>query len=146
MQIETQSPQITANLELTQFKVQKIFGLSFFLTGIFAFIGSIYTWGNGFLFTTPNGTDVSVYIADFLITFPLSILAGIGIWNNKHWGLYLGWITSGVYIYGSILVYAMVFQQGTPYALHLMIPPIFGISISIGYIVWSRKKFRNMIK
>ncbi|MHA1984586.1 MAG: hypothetical protein ACW967_09545 [Candidatus Hodarchaeales archaeon] len=139
MHIDQQRESIETNFFFQNNLVPKIIASSLFLTGIFALVGSLYTWGDGFIFFAPPGTDLTLFVADLIITAPISIIAGYGFWNLHRWGLYLSWFVAGVYIYGSAVVYTMVFQQSPPYPMDLVIPPIFGIIISIGIMLWSWK-------
>ncbi len=113
----------------------------FFATGLFAAIGALYRWGDGPLFNAPSGTDLQVYIADLLIAAPLSIVSAIGYYKLRKWAIISGILTAGTYIYGTILVYTSVIQNGAPYLLKLIIPPIFGIIFSIAIIWWTWKNF-----
>ncbi|MHA2298693.1 MAG: hypothetical protein ACXAEU_07405 [Candidatus Hodarchaeales archaeon] len=120
-------------------KPAKILAVSLFTTGIFAAVGSLYTWGDGFLFTAPLGTDLSIFIADLVIAAPASLLAAAGYWRLRRWGVLAGLFVTGTYIYGSISVYVMVLQAGPPYDLTLVIPPVFGIGLSLALIYWTWK-------
>ncbi|MHA2104540.1 MAG: hypothetical protein ACW981_14020 [Candidatus Hodarchaeales archaeon] len=139
MHIDQQRVSTKTNFLFQNNFVPKIFASSLFLTGIFALVGSLYTWGDGFLFSALPGTDLSLFVADLIITTPFSFISAYGFWNLRRWGLYLGWFTAGVYIYGSAIVYIMVLQQGPPYPMDLVIPPVFGIIISGGLMIWSWK-------
>ena len=48
------------------------------LLGLFAGAGSLFLWGQGFLFTFPKDVKLASPMADFFINFPVSILAGLG--------------------------------------------------------------------
>ena len=123
---------------LTNF--EKILSFSLYATGIFALLGALYTWGDGFLFSASPETDISIFLADLLITAPISFVAGYGIGNQKKWGILAGWMIAGIYIYGSMLVYISVLQQNPPYPVDLIIPPIFGMVLSLGILIWSWRK------
>ncbi len=116
---------------------EKSLSVWFLLTGIFAGIGALYRWGDGPLFPAPPGTDLGLYLSDLLIAAPVSIVASIGYYKRKKWGMFSGIFAAGVYIYGSAMVYIQVFQEGLPYPLKLIIPPIFGIAFSVIVILWT---------
>lgn len=120
-------------------KHAKILSISLYLTGIFAIVGSLYTWGDGWIFTAPDGTDFQLYITDMLVTAPATIISGIGFQKLKKWVIVSGIFTSGILIYGSALVYVDVILNGAPYLLKLILPPIFGIGLSIAIIYWVKK-------
>lgn len=108
----------------------------FFSTGIFAILGALYTWGDGPLHLEEDLLTALVPWADLLVTGPLSIAAAYGIYARKDWGHITGLMTSGIYIFGSALVYIALIWQGAPYPLHLALPPLLGIGIGFGYPIW----------
>jgi hypothetical protein len=112
---------------------ERISTFFFFMTGIFAIIGALYAWGDGFLFDQKNLSIVLIPLADLLVTGPLSLLAAYGIGSKKDWGHIIGLMVCGIYLFGSALVYIILIWNGAPYPLQLVIPPIFGISFSIAY-------------
>jgi len=124
----------------------RIFSLLFFTTGLFAFVGSLFCWGEGWLFEQTNLLNIILPLADLILTAPLSILTAYGIASQKYWGIYLGIFTSGIYSLGSILVFILVIWNGSPYPLQLIIPPIFGLSISILYVIWVLKNYKIKFK
>ena len=128
-------------ISLKYIRQARFLSVSLFLTGIFAIAGALYRWGDGSIFNAPLGTDLQLFIADLLITGPISIIAVIGFLKLKKWAIISSILASGIYIYGSALVYINVFQNGAPYLLKLIIPPIFGIALSIAIIMWIWKYF-----
>ncbi|MFW9991004.1 MAG: hypothetical protein ACFFD4_02980 [Candidatus Odinarchaeota archaeon] len=126
-------------------KPAKLLAFSLFATGIFAAAGALYTWGDGLLFTASPGTDLSIFIPDLVIAAPASLLAAIGYWHLRRWGIFAGLFVTGTYIYGSIAVYVMVLQSGPPYDLTLIIPPVFGISLSLALIFWTWKNYELFV-
>jgi hypothetical protein len=121
-------------------KVYSLFAWLFFTTGVFAIIGSLFSWGEGWLFNQFNLSNGLIPLGDLILTAPLSLIAACGLWFKKVWGIYTGLLTSGIYIYGSLLVFISVVWNGRPYPIQLIIPPIFGLSIAIFYFIWVVKK------
>jgi hypothetical protein len=115
--------------------MNRLFGILFILTGIFAIVGGLYTWGDGILFEQSEFTNVLIPWADILLTCPLSLLCGTGILRKKYWGQVLGLCTSGVYIFGSVLVFILIYWKNT-FSIFLLIPSISGLLIGVGYIVF----------
>ena len=106
-------------------------------------IGALFCWGNGWLFSE---TELSVFLipmADLIWTGPLSLAAAFGLWSKKRWGLYLGLVTSGTYILGSILVLITLFWEGRPFALEILVPAITGLSIAVSFLIWVIKPFQK---
>ena len=128
-------------ISLKYIREAKFLSVSLFLTGIFAIAGALYRWGDGSIFNAPLGTDLQLFIADILITGPISIIAAIGFIKLKKWAIISSILASGIFIYGSALVYINVLQDGAPYLLKLIIPPIFGIGLSIAIMMWAWKNF-----
>ena len=46
-----------------------------FLFGLFAFLGSLFMWGEGFLLSFPPGADYQFPVTDILVNAPASLLA-----------------------------------------------------------------------
>ena len=115
-------------------KRSKTYAICFFTFGLFAIIGSLFSWGKGWLFTQKFLPDVLIPILDLIITFPLSIISSIGLWKNRKFGITIGLVTCGVYLFGSILVLITVVWNGAPNPIHLILPAILGISFSIVFI------------
>jgi hypothetical protein len=115
--------------------MNKTFGILFLLTGIFAIIGGLYTWGEGSIFNQNELLKVLIPWADIILTGPISILCGIGIIKKQYFGYILGLITSGIYIFGTTLVFVtMCFDENQP--LYLFIPAFSGLFIGLGFIIW----------
>ncbi len=124
--IKVQKSGLTYQSKKAQKGLKQI-SILFIATGIFAAVGALYRWGEGPLFNAPAGTDVSLLYADLFLTAPLSIITGKAYKNLKPWAPLIGMLTAGIYLFGSFLVYASLIQNGAPYPLKLIIPPIFGI-------------------
>lgn len=116
--------------------MSKLFGILFVLTGIFAIVGGLYTWGDGSIFQQKELIKVLIPLADVILTGPLSIICGIGIMKHRDWGRVLGLATSGIYIFGSTLVFISIFWN-KDYSIYLIVPALSGALIGIGYIVLS---------
>ena len=117
----------------------RVYAWLFISTGIFALIGSLYTWGEGFLFAQDDVTKSLIPLADLIVSAPFSLIAGVGLWRKKTWGIIFGLLTSGVYFFGSVQVYIMIFSKGYPYPMQMFIPPIFGLGIASGFLIWVSK-------
>jgi hypothetical protein len=111
----------------------KLFGYLFLLTGIFALLGGLYTWGDGSIFNQSELTNVLIPWADIILTAPLSIIVGFGLLQKKHWAKLLGLTLSGIYIFGSLLVFISLIWNHD-YTLYLIVPASSGLLIGLGYI------------
>lgn len=120
-------------------KTAKFFSWFFLLTGIFAIVGALYTWGDGPIYHQKDLLTVLIPWADLLITGPLSLLAAFGVWNRKSWGFLLGLMVCGIYLFGSAMVYISLLWNGAPYPLELAYPPIVGIGFGIAFPIWVLK-------
>lgn len=121
----------------------KIFSFLFISTGIFAIIGALYTWGEGILFEQTDLATVLIPYGDLIIAGPLSLLAGFALWRKNRWGVPLGTMCCGIYIFGGVLVYILLLWSGPPFPAELVIPPIFGYAISVWFVVWIIKNRIN---
>lgn len=120
-------------------KTAKFISWFFLLTGIFAIVGALYTWGDGPIYHQKDLLTILIPWADLLITGPLSLLAAFGVWNRKSWGFLLGLTVCGIYLFGSALVYISLLWNGAPYPFELVFPPVVGILFSISYPIWILK-------
>ncbi|NBV13450.1 MAG: hypothetical protein EBS07_05185 [Sphingobacteriia bacterium] len=75
--------------------LSKLFSLLFFTTGLFAFVGSLFCWGEGWLFEQTNLLNIILPLADLILTAPLSILTAYGIASQKYWDLYFAGVKDG---------------------------------------------------
>jgi hypothetical protein len=87
----------------------KAFGILFVLTGVFAMVGGLYTWADGSIFSKTDLLTVLIPWADIILTGPISLVGGYGILNNRSWGRVLGLMTSGICVFGSVLVFITIF-------------------------------------
>jgi len=117
----------------------KAFGILFILTGIFAIAGGFYTWGDGIIFDKSELVKVLIPWADIILTGPLSLLCGYALLEKYFWGQILGLCTSGIYIFGSLLVFINIFWNDN-YSIYLLIPAISGFFIGLGFIVFEIKR------
>jgi len=113
--------------------MNKLFGNLFILTGIFAIVGGGYTWGDGIIFNQNQLIKVWIPWADVLLTGPLSIICGIGIFKNLSWAKILGVATSGIYVFGSIMVFISIVWDKN-YSIYLIMPAVCGLLIGVSYI------------
>lgn len=121
----------------------KFLGMWCIMTGVFALIGSLYTWGAGVIFTVAD-PNLSLMTTDLVLTAPLSLFLGYSILKRKSWAKQLSLMVAGILIYGSIAVYSSELIQGGPYNALLLIPPFFGLIQSIFLIYWSQNTSHDL--
>jgi len=114
--------------------MKRLLGILFILTGLFAILGGLYTWGDGSIFEQTELMKVLIPWADIILTGPLSLFCGIGIINKKSWADTLGLVTSGIYIFGSLLVFISIFWN-EDYSIYLIVPAISGFIIGFCFII-----------
>jgi len=123
----------------------KILAGVLFLFGLFAFIGSLFMWGEGFLFSFPSGVDYRFPITDVLVNAPASIIAAIGLWQGRKFGYVAAQFVAGFYIYASVEIFVMVFQAPPPYPLEILIPQVMAMIVAaflVFYLWWLQESFR----
>ncbi len=101
-----------------------ILAVALFLFGSFAFFGSLFMWGEGFLLSFPPGVDYHFPVTDILVNAPASLLAAIGLWRMKQWGYVTAQFVAGFYIYGSVEIFVMTIQKGPPLPIEIIIPQV----------------------
>ena len=114
------------------------------LLGGFAWVGSLMLWGQGFLFAFPADIPLASPMADFFINFPLSVLAGIGLWRMRQYGYVAAQIVAGFYIYASMLIFVDMFQGRLPASPEIWGPQAFAVLMGLVLIfyLWPmREKF-----
>jgi len=120
----------------TNHRLSLFYCILFLATGIFAILGSLYTWGAGPIQEQTDLLNVLIPWGDLLVTGPLSLMAAYGLVKQKSWGFILGTMTSGIYIFGSALVFICLAWNKAPYPIQLVLPPLSGILIAVSYPVW----------
>ena len=120
----------------------KILAVVLFLFGLFAFIGSLFMWGEGFLFSFPPGVDYRFPITDILVNAPASIIAAIGLWQGRRFGYIAAQFVAGFYVYGSVEIFVMVFQAPPPYPLEILIPQVMAmiVAVFLVFYLWRLQK------
>ncbi len=116
--------------------MNKAFGILFILIGIFAIVGGLYTWGDGSIFSQTELLNVLIPWADITLTGPISIVSGYGIVKKLNWGSVFGLVTSGIYLFGSVLVFITMVWNST-YSVFLAVPSISGFLIGAGFVVFT---------
>jgi len=113
----------------------KKFGILFILTGVFAIAGGFYTWGDGSILSQTELLKVLIPLADIILTGPVSLICGYGIFKNTNWGRILGLFTSGIYTFGSFLVFITIVWNDD-YSLFLIVPSISGFFIGLSFVLF----------
>jgi hypothetical protein len=124
----------------------RILSILLFIFGLFAFVGSLFIWGEGFLLTFPEGVDYTFPLTDILVNTPASIIAAIGLWTLKPFGYPASQFVAGFYIYASAYIFLEVLQGGPPYPLQIVLPQVLAVIIAMGLIVYGwryRELFYN---
>lgn len=57
-----------------------------FLFSLFAFLSSLFMWGEGFLLPFPPDADSRFPVTDILVSAPASFVAALGLWKMRQWG------------------------------------------------------------
>lgn len=116
--------------------MNKTFGVLFILTGVFAIAGGLYSWGDGSIFSQTELLTILIPWADIILTGPISLIGGYGILKHLKWGKIIGLVTSGIYIFGSVLVFITIIWNHD-YSLFLIVPSISGFLIGAGFVVFT---------
>ncbi|MBN1305687.1 MAG: hypothetical protein JXA13_14715 [Anaerolineales bacterium] len=109
----------------------KTLSILLFLFGLFAFTGSLFLWGEGFLLTFPEGVDYSYPVADILVNAPASILAAAGLWRMRRFGYIASQFAAGFYIYASVEIFMQVLQESPPAAAAIILPQVIAVMVAL---------------
>ena len=107
-----------------------VLAIILFLFCAFAFIGSLFMWGEGFLLSFPPGADYRFPVTDILVNAPASLIAAIGLWKMKQWGYVAAQFVAGFYVYASVEIFVTVIQQGPPYPIEIVIPQVAAVVVA----------------
>ena len=120
----------------------KILAGVLFLFGLLAFFGSLFMWGEGFLFSFPPGVDYSFPITDILVNAPACIVTAIGLWQGKRYGYIAAQFTAGFFVYASVEIFVMVFQESPPYPMEILVPQILAMIVAyfLVFYLWRIQK------
>ena len=124
----------------------KILSVLLFLFGLFAFFGSVFLWGQGFILNFPVGVNLAFPIADILVNTPASIIAAVGLWKLKGYGYPAAQFVAGFYVYASVVIISEVAQGGPPYLLEIVLPQIAAVVVAfiLVFYLWRvRDLFSN---
>jgi hypothetical protein len=108
----------------------RILAILLFLFGLFAFFGSLFMWGEGFLLQFPKGVDYCFPVTDILVNTPASIIAAIGLWKMRRYGYVASQFVAGFYIYASMEIFVEQVQAGPPYAVEIILPQVLAVAVA----------------
>lgn len=124
-------------------RILKILAVILFLFGIFAFVGSLFLWGEGFILTFPEGVNIAFPLTDILINAPASIIAAYGLWFLRKFWYPATQFVAGFYIYASVYIFVEVFYEGPPYPIEIIAPQALAIIVAICLIFYGWR-FKNL--
>jgi hypothetical protein len=114
----------------------KVIASLLFLFSLFAFFGSLFMWGEGFLFQFPAGVDYRFPITDILVNAPASMIAAIGLWGMKRYGYVASQFVAGFYIYASVEIFVDVLQSGPPYPIEVVVPQVMAVTLGVTLVAY----------
>jgi hypothetical protein len=114
----------------------RILAIVLFLFSLFAFFGSLFMWGEGFLLAFPQGVDYRFPVTDLLVNAPASMIAAIGLWRMKRYGYVASQFVAGFYIYASVEIFVDVVQTGPPFPVEILLPQVFAVALAVILVVY----------
>lgn len=114
----------------------RILAVLLFLISLFAFFGSLFMWGEGFLLSFPEGADYRFPITDILVNAPASMIAAIGLWRWRRFGYVASQFVAGFYIYASVEIFVEVVQTGPPYPVEIIVPQLMAVMVAVMLVVY----------
>ena len=114
----------------------RILAVALFLFGVFAFFGSLFLWGEGFLFSFPEGVDYAFPVTDILVNAPASIIAALGLWRMRRYGYIASQFAAGFYVYASVEIFVQVIQAGPPYPLEIVAPQVTAVAVAVVLVLY----------
>jgi hypothetical protein len=114
----------------------KTLAILLFLFGIFALLGSLFLWGEGFILQFPEGVDLSYPAADILVNAPASLVAAIGLWRLKRYGYVAAQVAAGLYLYASVEIFAQALQGELAAGPEILLPQALAVAVALGLIFY----------
>lgn len=114
----------------------KVLAILLFLFSLFAFFGSLFMWGEGFLLLFPEGADYRFPVTDILVNAPASMIAAKGLWKMRRYGYVASQFVAGFYIYASVEIFVEVVQAGPPYAVEIIVPQAMAVAIAVVLVAY----------
>ena len=114
----------------------RVLAVLLFLFSLFAFFGSLFLWGEGFLLQFPEGVDYRFPVTDILVNAPASMIAAVGLWRMRRYGYVASQFVAGFYIYASAEIFVEVVQAGPPYAGEIVVPQILAVAVAVALVVY----------
>ena len=114
----------------------RILSILLFLFSLFAFFGSLFMWGEGFLLSFPKGVDYRFPITDILVNSPASMIAAIGLWGRRRYGYVASQFVAGFYIYASVEIFVELLQTGPPYPVEIIAPQVLAVAVGLILVVY----------
>ena len=114
----------------------RILAILLFLFSLFAFFGSLFMWGEGFLLSFPQEADYRYPITDILVNAPASMIASIGLWGMRRYGYVAAQFVAGFYIYASVEIFVEVVQTGPPYSIEIIVPQVLALALAVILVVY----------
>ncbi len=106
------------------------------LFGLLALGGSLFLWGQGFVFQPPPGVNLEFPITDLLVNAPASLVAAVGLWQMRRYGYVAAQFVAGFYIYASVEIFVQVILGGPPYALAIVIPQVLAVVVAVFLVLY----------
>ncbi len=125
-----------SEMNITSIRPIKALSVTLFLFGIFAFVGSLFLWGEGFILDFPEGVDYSFPIPDILINAPANIIAAVGLWRLKRYGFVASQFCAGFYLYASVEIFVKVIQGDLPASLEIILPQVLAILVAFSLLLY----------
>ena len=108
----------------------RILAALLFLFGLFAFFGSVFMWGEGFILQFPEGADYRFPVTDILVNAPASLIAAIGLWKLRRYGYVAAQFVAGFYTYASVEIFVEAAQSGPPFPLEIVGPQVLAVLVA----------------
>ena len=114
----------------------RILAVLLFLFSLCAFFGSLFMWGEGFLFQFPAGVDYRFPVTDMLVNAPASMIAALGLWGMRRYGYVASQFVAGFYTYASVEILVEVVQAGPPYLIEIVMPQVMAVAVATVLVVY----------
>ena len=114
----------------------RVLALLLLLFGLFAFFGSLFMWGEGFILSFPKGVDYTFPVTDILVNTPASIIAAVGLWRLRRYGYIASQFVAGFYIYASVEIFVHVIQNGPPVPLEIVAPQVLAVAVAVVLVLY----------
>lgn len=123
----------------------KALSVVLFLLAVFAFVGSAMLWGQGPVWSPPDGVSIALPLADMFVNAPATLVAAVGLWRLRRYGYVAGYFVAGIYLYASAFIIVEALETRPADFWAILIPQLLAVMVGVALLLYlprARSLFR----